>query len=262
MNLDSTPHTAPCNRHRTTLLARLLTVVAVVSFSLGAASTASGAGAPPTFAKSYTGTARNVTAAASGAISLSGVTESGGKIAGTFGFHAPLAGSGPFTGTASATTIQFTVAPTGASCGVCKSIIFTGTVSPLVSFSGTWVAHLRSGATQHGAWGVGSTWNGTYTAVGGTSGTLAFAEVTENANGTVTGAAVFNNAAEGPCSFAGSVHGSVLKLKCYGGEGEFQTFTGTVDPRTGYMGGSWTVSYAASHGAWQLHRSGATGTAV
>ena len=50
-------------------------------------------GAVPGLAKSYTGTARNITAAASGTITLSGVTEVGGKIAGTLAFHAPLAGT-------------------------------------------------------------------------------------------------------------------------------------------------------------------------
>jgi hypothetical protein len=263
MNPDSTRPTASSRRHGIALLAGLLAATAAVSVSLGATSTASAAGAPPGLAKSYSGAARNVTAAETGGITLSGVTKTGGAIAGTFAFHAPLAGTGPFKGTITATTVKFTVTPTAASCAICESIVFTGAVSPLVSMSGTWVAHLKSGAPQNGTWQVGSTWTGTdHNITLSVSSTLALSQVTESATGVVAGVATWvTTGVTQSCNIAGSVHGSTFKFTC-SIEGYEQAFTGSLSAALGTMGGSYTDAYESSHGTWQLHRTGATSTAV
>jgi hypothetical protein len=264
MNSDSMRQTRSSFRYRASRLARLLTVVAAVSVSLGAASGASAAGSATGLAKSYSGAARNVTAGESAGITLSGVTENGGSISGTFAFHAPLSGTGPFKGTITGTTVKFTVTPTAASCAVCQSIVFTGAVSPLVSMSGTWVAHLKSGAPQNGTWQVGSTWTGTaHNITLSVSSIFTLSQLTESATGVVAGAAtwVISGAPTETCNIAGSVHGSTIKFTCnYAGYA--QDFTGTLNPVLGTMGGSYTNSYESSHGTWQLHRSGATSTAV
>ena len=242
-------------------------------------STAAAAGTPPQLAKSYlaksyTGSARNVTAGESAPITLSGVTQNGGTISGTFTFHAPLAGTGPFTGTISSSIMRFEVKPTAASCALCSNIIFTGSVSPLVSLSGTWVAHLKSGSSQNGTWQAGSTWNGvdTVVAMDGSAQTvtskIAFADVAENSNGIITGALVIyswsnsgNNEGTGP--IRGTIHGSTVRFTTQPYDGYPTIYTGSVSLALGDMSGSFSWSGGGGgHGTFQVRRSGATSTAV
>jgi hypothetical protein len=265
MNQDSTRQRASLNRSRTHLLAVVSAALLAASVALpvlvGTASAAF-ASAPPSLAKSYTGSARNVTAAESSSITLSGVTQNGGAISGTFTFHAPLAGTGPFTGTISSSIIRFEVKPTAASCASCTNIIFTASVSPLVSMNGTWVAHLKSGASQNGTWAVGSTWNGIYhSVVANQTGTMSLAAIKESATGAILGSVIFVFPSGGGTTLpiTGSVHGSAVKFT-YNSGGSLFTFTGTFSTALGGMSGSYTS--AADHGAWQVHRSGATSTAV
>ncbi len=233
----------------------------IVTLSLSTGSSAF-ASAAPGLAKSYTGSAHNMTAAESAPITLSGVTENGDAISGTFAFHSPLAGTGPFTGTISSSAVRFEVKPTAASCSSCSDVIFTGNVSPLVSMSGTWVAHLKSGSSQNGTWSVGSTWNGTFrNLTQQLGGDMALADVTESAKGVITGALVVYGY-DGSGSFTGSVHGSVIKFTVAnpaGDGGVVFTWTGTVSILGGMSG---TYSYSGGHGIFQVHRSGATSTAV
>jgi hypothetical protein len=225
---------------------------------------ASAAGVPPGLAKSYNGTARNVTAALSGTITLGAVFVTGGNITGTFAFHAPLAGAGPFQGTITATNVTFTVTPTAASCSSCTKIVFTGEVSPVVSMSGTWVAHLKSGPPQSGTWTVGSTWNGTaHNITVNENGELSLVDVTETATGKISGGVVWTGLT-GNGAFAGTIHGSVLNFRephPSDGYGVF-IYAGTVDAALGTMSGTYDVPSDGQHGTFQLRRSGATATAV
>ena len=61
-----------------------LTIFGAVAIPLGTAPLAAAAGTASGLAKSYTGSAKNLTAAESGPINLSGVTQTGGAISGTF----------------------------------------------------------------------------------------------------------------------------------------------------------------------------------
>ena len=81
-----------------------LTIFGAVAIPLGTAPLAAAAGTASGLAKSYTGSAKNLTAAESGPINLSGVTQTGGAISGTFAFHAPLTGTGPSPGRLRAVT--------------------------------------------------------------------------------------------------------------------------------------------------------------
>jgi len=228
--------------------------------------------APPLLAKSYAGSARNVTAAESAPVSLSGITQSGGTIAGNFAFHLPLAGAGPFKGAISASTVSFTVTPTASSCPSCSTIVFTGTVSPVVSLTGTWVAKLKSGLTQSGTWQVGSTWNGTRVRTAPTpgSGTVALTGVIESPTGTISGTIDFGGSETvhhvvGP--FTASVHGSVFAFTSHldditaGSRYYAWTITGTLSNVFGRMSGTWLEVGTSDKGTWQVTRSGAT-TAV
>ncbi len=255
MNSDSNRQVPALRHQRADLLAKVLAVVGVASVSLSAVSVAAAAGTPPGLAKSYAGAARNITASQTGGISLTSVAVTGGRISGTATFHSPLAGSGPFTGSITSTSVNFTVKPTASTCPSCTTIMFTGSISPLVSMSGTWVAHLKSGPSQEGVWEVGSTWNGGYSDSSGT-GILRFAGVTENAKGAVSGTLVWPNAGQS-FPFTGSVRGSVIKLTAPNG-GESQepiTFTGTLSAALGGMSGVFTET--GYTGKWQAKRSGA-----
>ena len=85
------------------------------------------------------------------------------------------------------TSVQFTVTPTAASCAVCKNIVFTGTVTQIVSLRGVWVAHLKSGVVDNGTWGIGSTWNGTYHNVTtNQSGPMSLADLAEGPTGALS----------------------------------------------------------------------------
>jgi hypothetical protein len=221
---------------------------------------AAAAGTTPTLAESYTGSARNVTAAESAPITLSGVTQNRGTISGTFTFHAPLAGTGPFMGTISSSIMRFEVKPTAASCALCSNIIFTGSVSRLVSLSGTWVAHLKSGSSQNGTWGVGCTWNGPYDDTSqNVPGTMSLTDVTENAKGAIAAAAIFTSRlGRGTGPLTGSVQGQVVKFLVRCNCGTF-TFTGNVSTALGSMSGTYN---GPVDGTWQVRRSGAADTAV
>jgi len=236
-------------------------------FSFATVQVASAATATPTLAKSYTGSARNVTAVESAPITLTGITQTGGTIAGAFAFHAPLVGSGPFAGAITSTKVNFTVKPTATSCPSCSSIVFTGTVSPLVSLSGTWVAHLKSGSSQNGTWGVGSTWSGTFhNTTQNVSGSMALADLTEKANGSVAGSVVVYPPYGGGGPFTGSVTGDAIKMTSVSNAANLCSdctivWVGTVST-FGSIGGTYLVKTDNERGTWQVHRSGATATAV
>ena len=232
-------------------------------------STAAAAGTPPQLAKSYAGSARNVTALESASITLSGITQSGGTIAGNLAFHSPLAGAGPFKGTITASTVSFTVTPTASSCPSCSTIVFTGTVSPVVSLAGTWVAKLKSGPSQSGTWQAGSTWNGTSVRTAPTpgSGTVALTGVTESPTGTISGTIDFAGSETvhhvvGP--FTASVHGSVFAFTSHldditaGSSHYAWTITGTLSSLLGRMSGTWLEVGTSDKGTWQVTRSGAS----
>ena len=159
--------------------------------------------------------------------------------------------------------------PTAASCPSCSSIVFTGTVSPLVSLVGTWVAHLTSGSSQKGTWQVGSTWNGVEHPTkggGAATGTVSFSGVIETPTGTVSGQVRWqgNDLSIGP--FTGTLKGSALNLKwqgedmSYGGAPFTVYFKGKVSTALGGMSGTWNETYNSQlyAGVFQLTRSGAS----
>lgn len=228
---------------------------------------ASAAGAPLALAKSYTGSAHNVTASVSGVLTLTDVTQHGAAIAGTLALHAPLAGTGPFRGTVSPSAVTFTVSPTAASCPSCVSIVFKGKVWPIGSMSGTWVARLKSGGSQQGTWGLGSTWNGTLHSITAdkTQG-MGIGALTEGANGVLVGTLVIYGSAfaGGVATLTGSVRGSVVRFTSAIGNNEFNhydfTFVGTLSP-SGGISGTWSFPYngwsgSPQKGVWQVQRSG------
>ena len=224
-------------------------LVTVMAIPLYLAPVAAATGTPPSLAKSYSGSARNTTAAESGGSTLSGVTEKGRSISGTFSFHAPLTGTGPFSGTISANTVNFVVKPTAASCAECASIVFTGTVWPIVSMSGTWVAHIKSGGTQGGTWSLPSTYVGTaYNNQVKDTSHVSFT-LNESANGHLTGSEV-DQYGYGTGPLTGTVKGSKIEFTNH----QPVQYTGTWSPLGG-MSGGW--SGAGDTGTWQMRRSGA-----
>ena len=250
------PRDASCRPWR---IGVALVVIGLATLAIGVAPVASAQGTFVTLAKSYTGSAHNITASASGVITLSGLTQDGGAIAGTFAFQAPLVGTGPFRGTVTSTTIKFTVIPTTSSCPSCASIVFTGRVWPIVSMSGTWVAYLKSGGSQKGTWGVGSTWGGTLVNVtyNGTQ-TLTIGALTETANGDLVGHLyVSGTGGSNSGTLLGSLHGSVVKFSVQMPElpgGSFVLeFAGELSA-LGSMSGTWN---GLGQGKWQLQRHGA-----
>ncbi len=72
---------------------------------------AAAAATAPGLAHSYTASAHNVTASASGVLKLTNITEDGAAVSGNVAFVSPLAGSGPSTGTVSSTAVNFTAPP-------------------------------------------------------------------------------------------------------------------------------------------------------
>ena len=93
----------------------------------------------------YHGSVHNTTYDVMSTISLS-FTKAGSQIQGTFTVDPPLIGSGPFTGTISATTIQFVVSPTDGSA----TLTFTGTFQSDGSIRGSYV----TSGSQAGTWQV------------------------------------------------------------------------------------------------------------
>lgn len=241
-------------------------VLGLSALAIGVAPEAS-AGAPPvTLAKSYTGSAHNTTASASGVITMNGITQNGRAIAGTFTFQEPLVGTGPFKGTITATAVAFTVVPTAASCPECTSIVFSGRVWPIVSMSGTWVANLKSGGSQYGTWGIGSTWNGTLHSVTADKTTaMGIGALTQGGNGVLVGTLViYGNRYSGVATLRGSVRGTAVRFASnigYHGCTLQYAFVGTLSTFGG-MSGTWTRAqggpfcYAAENGIWQVQRSG------
>ena len=211
---------------------------------------AAAAGTAPGLAKSYTGSAHNSTASASGVLKLTGITQHGTTIAGRVAFEAPLTGSGPFTGTISATAVHFTAHFTGG------TVVFKGWVSAVVSMSGSWTAHLTSGGSQVGTWGVGSTWNGSWhdIATDNTS-PVAISQLTESPKGVLVGAFIGNG------TLSGTVSGARIKFTFSDSVGGTETFVGTVSP-LGSMSGTWTDSLGGRRGTGQLQRAGAATSAA
>jgi len=229
---------------------------------------AAAAAPPASLAKSYSGSARNLTADEAAPITLTGVTQTGGAITGTFAFHAPLAGIGPFTGTITSTKVKFAVKPTTASCPSCSSITFNGAVSPVVSLVGTWVAHLKSGAAQSGTWQVGSTWNGYILSV---KFPIALSGVIESSSGHISGSCTFYPGSGGQShlvgQFSGTIAGSAVQFVCNtidlsSGSKWVEEFKATFSSVLGGMSGSWTQpaqnGSAARTDSWQVTRSGAS----
>jgi hypothetical protein len=236
--------------------AEVLALVVAVTIPLSAAPVAVAGGPPPGLAKSYTGSAHNTTASETGGLKLTGITQHGAAIAGTVAFQAPLSGSGPFTGTISATAVRFSAKITGA------TVVFAGVVRPIVSMSGSWVAHTAS-ESQVGTWGVGSTWNGSvHNVPDDMTGSMALSQLTESANGQVTGAFIAPSNVLPPGSLTGSVVGKVVKftvpLEC-----SPVKFVGTLSALGG-MSGTWSYAGAKcgpdgpGHGPWTVQRAGAT----
>jgi hypothetical protein len=225
---------------------------------IGAGGSASATTPVPQLAKSYTGAARNNTAGKSAVISLRGITQSGGSIAGTFSFHAPLAGSGQFVGTITSTRVAFTVKTTQASCPTCTSIVFAGAVSPVVSMGGTFVSHQKSGHSQVGTWTVGSTWTGpAHNITVDRNGTVTLVNVTELPNGQVTGGVVWGGGLCGNGAFKGTIAGSKFRLvegqpSC---EPPSWVYSGTVDLATGTLSGKYVTP--VQRGTYKLRRLGA-----
>jgi hypothetical protein len=238
-------------------------------------SAAAAAVTPPGLAHSYTGSAHNVTASASGVLKLTNITQNGVAISGNIAFESPLAGVGPFTGTVSSTAINFTAHPTAATCSACASIVFTGTVTAIVSLRGTWKAHLKSGGSQSGTWGVGSTWNGKiHSVTQDVTASLSIAMMTEDSSGNIIGALIEGNVSPGSAdepmaagTVTGTVDNNVVKIIAKGGCGQNQVFIGTIS-NAGNMNGTWSYAgdacgnYGKQHGMWQLNRSGSSSPVV
>jgi hypothetical protein len=93
----------------------------------------------------YNGSVHNTTANLTAIMGLS-YTKAGSQIQGTFTVDPPLYGSGPITGTISATTIQFMVSPTSGSV----TLAFTGTFQSDGSISGTYTTSVG----EQGTWQV------------------------------------------------------------------------------------------------------------
>ncbi len=230
------------------------------------AQSALGAAPSPQLGQSYTGSAHKLSSSQSGVITITDVTQNAGTIAGKFSFHTPLVGNGPFTGKITSTTVTFTVVPTAQSCPVCANVVFTGTVWPIVSMSGTWVAHLKSGGSQKGTWGVGSTWNGqVHNIASDTTSGLGIGQLTEAANGLLTGTVViYRQNGNGIGGLTGSLHGTAVKftsnVSCSYNPCSF-TFVGTMTSFGG-MSGTWSYPYTddfpVGNGTWQVQRSGTT----
>ena len=250
--------------HRSARIATALVLLGSACFSAGYVPQAGAAATPPSLAKSYTGTAHNLTASESGVITLTDVTQNGGAIAGTFTFQAPLVGTGPFKGTITPTAVTFTVVPTAASCPACTSVVFSGKFWPIGSMSGTWVAQLKSGGSQNGTWGVGSTWNGTlHSVTADTTTGMGIGALTEGASGALVGTLViYGSRYGGVATLTGSVQGPVVKFTsrirgsgCYGLP---FNFVGTLTTFGG-MSGTWFFPgncRGTEKGLWQVQRSG------
>jgi hypothetical protein len=223
---------------------------------MGGGQVAAAAGAVPGLAKSYIGSAHNTTASASGVLKLTGITQTGHAIAGTLTFESPLSGTGPFTGTISTAAVHFTAHVAGA------VIVFTGKVWPIVSMDGSWVAHLSSGGSQVGTWGVGSTWNGSqHSITADATNHMAISQMTESANGAIIGALIITNFGSG--TLTGSLHGITLKFTAPVACSTIK-FVGTLSA-LGSMSGTWTYKYApcngvginSQNGTWDVERAGA-----
>lgn len=242
-------HLQQRSRWRLALRAAAATLATVCCPVFGSVELASATGAPPSLAKSYSGSAHNTTAAESGAIVLKDIVQAAGSISGTFSFESPLAGTGPFTGNITSTAIKFTVKPTAVSCPSCTSIVFAGTVWPIVSMSGTWVAHLKSGGAQGGTWGLPSTYDGTvYNNQAKDTSHVSFT-LNEKANGHLTGSE-FDQYGYGTGPLTGTLRGSKVEITNH----QPVQYTGTWSTLGG-MSGTW--SGAGATGNWQLRRSGA-----
>lgn len=268
-------------RYRSARITAVLAVLASACLSAGYDTQAGAALPAPTLAKSYTGSAHNLTASQSGVLTLTGITQNGPAIAGTLTFHAPLVGTGPFKGTLTATTVTLTMVPTAASCPSCASVVFSGMLWPIVSMSGTWVAHLKSGGSQNGTWGLGSTWNGTlHSVTTDSTASIGIGALTEGANGDLVGTLVIypsnNNVFYGGnrgavATVTGSVQGSAVTLtsniihSCY--HSRRLRFVGSLSSTGGGMSGTWSFPDVSSCpgnngigngelGVWQVQRSG------
>ena len=210
----------------------------------------------PGLAQSYTGTARDVTSATSSTFALSGITESAsGALAGTFAFRAPLDGVGPFTGKIGVKNVSFTVKPTAASCHGCTSIVFTGTVSAMLSLSGTWIEHTATGAVVRGTWEIGSTWNGgAHNITYDESDRFTLTHVVESASGAITGTVIWAPPLVGNGPFTGSLHGSAIAFTIPKAA-DFPTsivFKGTLIAAAGTMSGTYVAG--TQHGTWHADR--------
>jgi hypothetical protein len=269
-------------RHRWHSLTVCVALIASPLLLVDMAQPAAAAASAPSLAHSYTGSAHNTTASASGVLKLTNITQNGASIAGTLAFESPLSGTGPFTGTVSSTAVHFTARPTRATCSACASIVVTGEVTAIVSMRGSWVAYLNSGGSQTGTWGVGSTWNGTINSITiKKTAQMAISQMTENANGNIIGALITSGVSPltadepmGAGTITGSVHNNVVTFSAMGGCGPAvgatvhrQYFVGTLGT-TGDMSGTWSYAgdtcgnYGRQHGTWQLHRSGASAPVV
>ncbi|WP_143094490.1 hypothetical protein [Streptacidiphilus jiangxiensis] len=105
----------------------------------------------PHLAASYSGTVHNITYNIDSTFGLSSITEDAqGHIAGQMTVAPPLYGSGSFSGTVTATSINFTVTSTTPNPAGAVSIAFVGTISP-TSMAGTYTVQ-ATGGTQTGSW--------------------------------------------------------------------------------------------------------------
>ena len=133
---------------------RLLPLVAILALGLvGPGANAASAAKP--LASSYGGTIHNATYDLTADIAVTGITESSqGIISGVMTVDPPLYGSGPFTGTVSGSSINFTVTSTTPNgCDVeCRSGVFGGTVGPQGVLNGTYIYYTASYSLEHGSW--------------------------------------------------------------------------------------------------------------
>lgn len=136
-------------------LASVALATVVLSLAMGlAALPALGASVAP-LVSTYHGTLDNLAVNESAAFTLTAVKEGEqGNISGQSIVDPPLYGGGPFTGSVSGTTVNFTSKSEGDSlcpAGAC-TVVFTGTVSQTGAMSGTYAASYSEGPSQNGTW--------------------------------------------------------------------------------------------------------------
>jgi hypothetical protein len=111
-------------------------------------------------------------------------------------------------------------------------------------------------ASQPGAIRIaGSTWNGTvHNTLRNTTDGMSLTDLTESADGDISGDMVLLNGWTGGGYFTGSIDGSVIEFTT---KSIFGEWTGTVSSALGGMSGTYDYP-GGGRGTWQVHRSGSS----